>query len=52
MKIKDFTKPEIDRFVELCNFTDDELTYFLMRAKDRSNVFIASEMHISESKVS
>ena len=52
MKISDFTKPEIDYFVENCNFTDEELTYFLMRARDRSNVFIAMEMNVSEAKVS
>ena len=52
MKICDFTKPELDTFIELCNFTDDELTYFLMRARDRSNVQIAMEMNVSEAKVS
>lgn len=24
MKIRDFTKPELDRFRELCNFTEDD----------------------------
>lgn len=52
MQIHDFTKPELDKFIELCNFTDDELTYFLMRARQKSNVQIAFEMHVSESKVS
>ena len=52
MKICDFTKPELDKFIELCNFTDDELTYFLMRARDKSNVQIAMEMNVSEAKVS
>ena len=30
--------------VKLCNFTDDELMYFNLRAKDKSNVQIALEM--------
>jgi DNA-binding CsgD family transcriptional regulator len=52
MKICDFTKPELDRFIELCNFTDEELEYFCLRAKNKSNVYIAMEMCVSESKVS
>ena len=52
MKIRDFTIPELDRFRELCNFTDDELTYFNLRGKDKSNVEIAMTMSISESQVS
>lgn len=52
MKIYDFTKPELDRFIELCNFTEDELEYFNLRSKGKSNVQIAMQMHISESKVS
>ena len=52
MQIRDFTKPELDRFRELCNFTEDELTYFNLRAQDKSNIAIAQAMYISESKVS
>lgn len=52
MKIRDFTVPELDRFRELCNFTDDELQYFNLRAKDKSNVQIALEMNVSEPQVS
>ncbi len=52
MKICDFTVPELDRFRELCNFTEDELAYFELRAKNKSNVQIAYELHISESTVS
>lgn len=52
MKIRDFTVPELDRFRELCNFTDSELEYFNLRAKDKSNVQIALEMNISEPQVS
>ena len=52
MKICDFTVPELNRFRELCNFTDSELQYFNLRAKDKSNVQIAQEMNVSESTVS
>lgn len=52
MKLCDFTVPELDRFRELCNFTPDELEYFNLKSKDTSNVQIAMEMNISESKVS
>lgn len=52
MKIRDFTVPELDRFRELCNFTEDEMKYFNLRAKDKSNVQIALEMNVSEPQVS
>lgn len=52
MKIRDFTVPELNKFRELCNFTADELQYFELRAKDKSNVEIALSMNISESQVS
>ena len=52
MKLCDFTVPELNRFRELCNFTDKELEYFNLKARDMSNVQIAMEMNISESSVS
>lgn len=52
MKIRDFTVPELNRFRELCNFTDSELQYFNLRAKDKSNVEISLEMNVSEPQVS
>ena len=52
MKLRDFTVPELDRFRLLCNFTDDELRYFNLRSKDKSNVEIALEMNVSEAQVS
>ena len=52
MKIRDFTVPELNKFRELCNFTEDEMTYFNLRAKDKSNVQIALEMNVSEAQVS
>lgn len=51
IKYCDFTKPELDVFRELCNFTDDERTYFEMRARDKSNVQISMELNVSLSKV-
>lgn len=52
MKIRDFTVPELNKFRELCNFTDDELAYFELRSKDKSNIEISLALHISESQVS
>ena len=52
MLLRDFTVPELERFRELCNFTDDELKYFNLRAKDKSNIQIALEMNVSEPQVS
>lgn len=52
MLIRDFTIPELNKFRELCNFTDSELEYFNLRAKDKSNIQIALEMNISEPQVS
>lgn len=52
MKLSDFTVPELDRFRALCNFTVDELEYFNLKSRDMSNVQVAMEMNISESKVS
>lgn len=52
MKIRDFTVPELNKFRELCNFTDNELEYFNLRARDKSNIQIAMEMNISEPQVS
>lgn len=51
MKIRDFTVPELNKFRELCNFTDDELCYFNMKAKDKSHVEISMNMSISEAQV-
>ena len=52
MKIRDFTVPELDKFRALCNFTEDELVYFNLRAKDKTNVQISLEMNVSEAQVS
>ena len=51
-KIRDFVEWKLNMFRKECNFTPDELTYFNLRAKDKSNIEIAFEMNISESQVS
>lgn len=52
MKICDFVEWELQKFRDECNFTEEELCYFNLRAKGKSNVQIAMEMHVSEPKVS
>lgn len=52
MLIRDFTVPELDKFRALCNFTDDELAYFNLKSKDKSNVQIALALNVSEPQVS
>lgn len=52
MKIRDFVEWELQMFRDKCNFTDDELAYFNLRAKDKSNTQIAMEMSVSEAQVS
>ncbi|MBO4541867.1 MAG: hypothetical protein J5725_01660, partial [Bacteroidales bacterium] len=52
MLLRDYTLPEINRFIANCNFTDSELQYFTLKSKDRSNVQISMEMNISEQQVS
>lgn len=51
-KICKFIIPELNKIRDLANFTDDEMAYFDMKAKDYTNVKIATELAISESKVS
>lgn len=51
-KICDFVEWELQNFRNECNFTDEELEYFNLRAKDKSNLQIAMQMNISEAKVS
>lgn len=51
-QIYDFTVPELEVFRKLCNFSDDELHYFNLRARHKSNTFISVEMNVSEAQVS
>ena len=52
MKIYDFVEFELERFRKECNFSDEEMTYFNLRAKHFSNQQIAIKMNVSEGKVS
>lgn len=52
MQIYDFTVPELNKFRELCNFSSQELEYFNLRAKHKSNIEISLAMHVSEGQVS
>lgn len=52
MQIYDFTVPELNKFRELCNFSPQELEYFNLRARHKSNVEISMDMHVSEAQVS
>lgn len=52
LKLRDLTVPEINKYIELCNFTDDELQIFKLKVKDKSNIQIMHAMKISESQVS
>lgn len=51
-KLRDFVEPELEYFRQTCNFSENELMYFNLRARDKSNVQIALEMNISEPQVS
>ena len=51
LKLRDLTIPEVNRCLELCNFTDEELQLFNLKVKDKSTIEIKHEMHISESKI-
>lgn len=52
MKIYDFVEWELQKFRDECNFTDDELEYFNLKAKNKSNVQISIDMCVSEPQVS
>ena len=51
MDLASYTKPELDRIVALCNFSDDELEFVALRSKGKSNISIYTTMCISESKL-
>ena len=50
--IQDFVEWELQYFRDNCNFSDEELECFNLRAKNKSNTYIALQMNISEAKVS
>ena len=51
MIIHEFVESELEHFRKECNFTEDELKYFNLKAKGKTNIFIAMEMNISERTV-
>lgn len=50
-KLRDFVEDELQFFRDKCNFSEEELEYFNLRAKDLQNTNIAYRMNISEAKV-
>ena len=52
MKIRDFTVPELHHLKELCNFTAEEMQYFDLSSKDKSNTEISMAMNVSLPQVS
>lgn len=51
LKIPDFTKKEIDYFLENCNFKKQERQLFLLRNDEHSLEECAELMNVSESTV-
>ena len=47
MIISDFTRPEIDYFLNTCNFTNAEHEFFLLRAKGTTLDEISEIMNVS-----
>lgn len=51
MRIYNFVKPELDYFREMCNFSEEEMTFFNYRAQHYSHHEIAVKMICSQGKV-
>ena len=51
MQIQSLVKPEIDMYISLCNFTDDERAYFLCKTLGEMDVAIAFKLSVSTSTV-
>lgn len=52
IQVYNFVEWELQKFRDECNFTDEELQCFELKAKDKSIEYIAQKMHISTAKVS
>lgn len=52
IQVYNFVEWELQKFRDECNFTDEELQCFELKAKDKSIEYIAQELHISTAKVS
>lgn len=50
-KLCSFVKPEIDYFIENCNFTDDEMIYFKLKSKNIADDLIAEQLNCSIAQV-
>ena len=51
MKVSDFTKPELDRFRENCNFVNDELQVFELRSQGVTLENIAELLNLSMTSI-
>lgn len=51
MRIYNFVKPELDYFREMCNFSEEEMTFFNYRAQHYSHHEISVKMICSQGKV-
>lgn len=51
MKVCNFTRPEIEYFMQECNFTENEEQLFRMRCKDIPLEQCAEELNVSISTV-
>lgn len=51
LQIYDLTKPELEKYREECNFSEDELKFFNARAQHKTYVQISVECYWSEAKV-
>ena len=52
MQLYDLTNPEVDSLIDVCNFTEQELKYFLLKSRGKSNTEISLAMNISLCTVS
>ena len=52
MQLKRMVEKELEVFRKECNFTEQELTYFNLKAKGKYNFEIAQTMGVSEGTVS
>ncbi len=50
MQVYDFVEWELQKFRNECNFTEEELQCFELKAKNKSNEYISQNMHISIEK--
>ena len=51
LKICEFVEWELQKYRQLCNFTDTELEYFNLKAKGKTNIEMAHTMNVSENTI-